>query len=141
MLFSDTYLLGNLLHTFWFLPNVASCYAMRNLLNEKQNQFFHQYKIIVAAGAEAGIGLDALSPVQNAMTKNSLATKTITLSGANLLGIAGLRWSGSEKIFLSLRPLRTVQANFSAYSSSLFINYNCRKPNLLSSNIKDQTLN
>ena len=32
MPFSDTLLMGVLNHTLWFLPNVASCYAMKNLL-------------------------------------------------------------------------------------------------------------
>ena len=71
-------------HTFWFLPNVASCYAMFNLLREKQNLFYQSYKIIVSAGARAGIGLDALIPVQKAMTNEPLKTKTITLSCGKL---------------------------------------------------------
>ena len=33
---------------------------MKKILGEKQNSFFHDYKIIVAAGAQAGIGLKAL---------------------------------------------------------------------------------
>ena len=47
--FSDSRLLSLLSHTFWYLPNVSSCYAMKNLLSERQNSFFHGYKIIVAA--------------------------------------------------------------------------------------------
>jgi len=35
--FSDVRLLNLLAHTFWFLPSVASCHAMRNLLKQKQN--------------------------------------------------------------------------------------------------------
>lgn len=65
--FSDVRLLNVLSHTFWFLPSVASCYAMRNLLEKKQNKFYHDYRVIVAAGAGAGIGVDALYPVQEAM--------------------------------------------------------------------------
>ena len=45
MPFSDTRLLNVLSHTFWFLPNVASCYAMYNLLQQKQNQAYtEKYK-------------------------------------------------------------------------------------------------
>ena len=33
MPFADSDLLGSLQHTLWFLPNVASCYAMKNLLS------------------------------------------------------------------------------------------------------------
>jgi len=34
---------------------------MKQLLGKTQNNFFSEYKIIVAAGAEAGMGLDALT--------------------------------------------------------------------------------
>lgn len=43
MPFSDVRLLSILSHTFWFLPSVASCQAMRNLLTQKQNRFYHDY--------------------------------------------------------------------------------------------------
>jgi len=39
--YSDIRLLNVLSHTFWFLPNVASCYAMRNLMVQRQNSFYH----------------------------------------------------------------------------------------------------
>ena len=61
MPFSDARLLNVLSHTFWFLPSVASCHAMRNLLAKKQNRFYHDYKIIVAAGSAAGIGVGGLA--------------------------------------------------------------------------------
>ena len=49
-----------LCHTLWFLPNVASCYAMYNLLMEGQNIFFNKsYKIIPCAGTRAGVGYAA----------------------------------------------------------------------------------
>ena len=35
--YSDVRLLPYLQHSFWFLPNVAACHAMANLLAEKQN--------------------------------------------------------------------------------------------------------
>jgi len=38
MPFSDTRLLNVLSHTFWFLPSVASCHAMCNLLMKKTEQ-------------------------------------------------------------------------------------------------------
>ena len=41
MPYSDTRLLNVLSHTLWFLPNVASCEAMYNLLQQKQNAFYH----------------------------------------------------------------------------------------------------
>ena len=42
-------------HSFWFLPNVAACHAMASLLAEKHNTFWHEYEVVVAAGASAGI--------------------------------------------------------------------------------------
>lgn len=39
MPFSDVRLLGVLQHTFWFLPNVAACFAMKNLIAQRQNVF------------------------------------------------------------------------------------------------------
>ena len=67
MPFADARLLGLLSHTLWFLPNVASCYAMANLLSERQNSFYHAYTVNVAAGTEAGIGVAALEPVERSM--------------------------------------------------------------------------
>ena len=47
--YSDARLLPYLQHSFWFLPNVAACHAMANLLAEKHNVFWHEYGVIVAA--------------------------------------------------------------------------------------------
>ena len=110
MPYSDTRLLNVLSHTIWFLPNVASCQAMANLLAQKQNNFYHDYKIIVCAGTKAGIGLDALTPVQNAMG-DPLVTKTITLSCGKLTtGVTIRPWTG---IFM-LRNLKSPETYFQA---------------------------
>ncbi len=108
MPFSDTTLLNVLSHTLWFLPNVASCYAMYNLLKQKQNSFFDDYKVIVCAGTKAGIGLDALRPVLNAMG-DPLKTKTITLSCGKLTtGVTVRPWAG---VFM-LRNLKSPETYF-----------------------------
>ena len=108
MPFSDVRLLNVLSHTLWFLPNVASCYAMANLLAQKQNAFYHDYKVIVCAGTQAGIGLDALIPVQNAMA-DPLQSKTITLSCGKLTtGVTVKPWTG---IFM-LRNLKSPETYF-----------------------------
>lgn len=108
MPFSDTRLLNVLSHTVWLLPGVASCYAMANLLAEKQNAFFHDYRIIICAGSGAGIGMEALKPVQLAM-QDPLETKTITLSCGKLMtGITVKPWSG---IFM-LCNLRSPETYF-----------------------------
>ena len=110
MPYSDTRLLNVLSHTFWFLPNVASCFAMKNLLAQKQNVFFHDYKINVCAGTKAGIGLDALIPVQQSMG-DPLTTKTITLSCGKLTtGVTVKPWTG---IFM-LRNLKSPETYFQA---------------------------
>ena len=47
--FEDTRLLSTLTHTLWFLPSVSSCYAMKNLLLNGRNSFYHDYEINVCA--------------------------------------------------------------------------------------------
>lgn len=77
MPYADVRLLNVLQHTLWFLPNVASCYAMKNLLMQKQNTFYHDYTINVCAGTGAGIGAAALEPVQKSM-RDPLESKKVT---------------------------------------------------------------
>ena len=108
MPFSDVTLLSTLTHTLWFLPNVASCEAMANLLAQRQNTFFHDYQVIVAAGNKAGMGVDAVWPVRRAMG-DPLATKTITLSCGKLTtGVTIKPWSG----VLMLRNLKSPETYF-----------------------------
>ncbi|MFS2315772.1 DEAD/DEAH box helicase family protein [Dehalococcoides mccartyi] len=111
MPYSDTRLLNVLSHTMWFLPNVASCQAMANLLAQKQNNYYNQkYKIIICAGTKAGIGLDAMTPVQTAMG-DPLVTNTITLSCGKLTtGVTIRPWTG---IFM-LRNLKSPETYFQA---------------------------
>jgi hypothetical protein len=110
MPYSNNKLLSILTHTLWFLPNVASCFAMRNLLKQKQNTFYHDYGINVCAGTSAGIGIDALSPVQSSMG-DPLKTKTITLSCGKLTtGVTIKPWTG---IFM-LRNLSSPETYFQA---------------------------
>ena len=108
--FADSRLLNVLQHTLWFLPNVASCYAMANLLADRKNTFYHDYKINVCAGTEAGIGAAALEPVQRSMG-DPLETKTITLSCGKLTtGVTVKPWTG---IFM-LRNLSSPETYFQA---------------------------
>ena len=108
--YSDVRLLPYLQHSFWFLPNVAACYAMSNLLTERQNVFWHDYDVIVAAGASAGIGLAALPPVRAAIG-SGFDTKTITLSCGKLTtGVTVPQWSS----ILMLRNLKSPESYFQA---------------------------
>ena len=112
MPFSHAPLLRSLTYTFWFMPSVSSCFAMRNLLAERQNTFYHDYKVIVAAGTSAGIGVDALPPVLNAMN-NPLETKTITLSCGKLTtGVSVKPWSGIFMLTNISSPETYFQAAF-----------------------------
>jgi len=108
--YSDVRLLPYLQHSFWFLPNVAACHAMANLLAEKHNTFWREYDVIVAAGASAGIGLDALPPVRAAIG-SGFDSKTITLSCGKLTtGVTVPQWSS----ILMLRNLKSPETYFQA---------------------------
>lgn len=108
--YSDVRLLPYLQHSFWFLPSVAACHAMANLLAERQNTFWHDYTVVVAAGASAGIGLDALPPVREAIG-NGFDSKTITLSCGKLTtGVTVPQWSS----ILMLRNLQSPETYFQA---------------------------
>ncbi|REE91890.1 DEAD/DEAH box helicase family protein [Cupriavidus plantarum] len=108
--YSDVRLLPYLQHSFWFLPNVAACHAMANLLAERHNIFWHDYQVIVSAGTSAGIGLDALPPVRKAIG-SGFDSKTITLSCGKLTtGVTVAQWSS----FLMLRNLKSPETYFQA---------------------------
>lgn len=108
--YSDVRLLPYLQHSFWFFYDVAACHAMANLLAEKHNTFWHDYDVIVAAGAAAGIGLDALPPVRKALG-SGFETKTITLSCGKLTtGVTVPQWSS----ILMLRNLKSPETYFQA---------------------------
>lgn len=129
MPFSDSRLLNVLSHTFWFLPSVASCYAMKNLMAQKQNKFYHDYNIIVAAGTNAGIGVDALPPVFEAMD-NPLKTKTITLSCGKLTtGVTVRPWTGIFMLRNSSSPETYFQAAFRVQSPWTICNSDNKSPN------------
>ncbi len=108
--YSDVRLLPYLQHSFWFLPNVAACHAMANLLAEKHNVFWHDYTVVPAAGPSAGIGLEALPPVRKAIG-SGFDTKTITLSCGKLTtGVTVPQWSS----ILMLRNLKSPETYFQA---------------------------
>lgn len=114
MPYSDRRLLSVLTHTLWFLPSVASCYAMRNLLVSRENVFYHDYAVIVCAGPEAGIGADALRPVTDAINNpDALSTKTITLTCGKLTtGVSVKPWTGIFMLRNTTSPETYFQAAF-----------------------------
>jgi dethiobiotin synthetase len=108
--YSDTRLLPYMQHSFWFMPNVASCHAMANLLKEKNNTYWHDYEILTVAGTGAGIGLEALPPVRKAIG-TGFDSKTITLSCGKLTtGVTVPQWSS----MLMLRNLNSPETYFQA---------------------------
>ena len=129
MPFSHTKLLNILNHTFWFLPSVASCHAMKNLMEEQQNIFYHDYNLIVAAGASAGIGVEALPPVNQAMG-DPLKSKTITLSCGKLTtGVSVKPWTGIFMLRNIISPETYFQAAFRVQTPWEFSNPDSNSPN------------
>lgn len=129
MPFSDVRLLNILSHTFWFLPTVAGCHAMKNLLAQKQNKFYHDYTVVVAAGTAAGLGVDALRPVEQALG-NPLQTKTITLSCGKLTtGVSVKPWTGILMLRNSSSPETYFQAAFRVQTPWTIKNPDSLSPN------------
>lgn len=108
--YADARLLPYMQHSFWFLPSVASCFAMAHLLRARHNTYWHSYDVIVAAGVKAGIGVAALPPVREAID-DGYDTKTITLSCGKLTtGVTVKQWSA----ILMLRNLTSPETYFQA---------------------------
>lgn len=108
--YADSRLLPYLQHSFWFLPTVASCHAMANLLKARHNTYWHGYDVLVVAGAGAGVGLDALPPVRESIGDGH-NTRTITLSCGKLTtGVTVKQWSS----ILMLRNLNSPETYFQA---------------------------
>lgn len=127
--FSHAPLLSILTHTLWFLPGLAACHAMANLLAQKQNTFYHDYRVVVAAGPEAGMGADALPPVLEAMD-NPLTSKTITLTCGKLCtGVTVRAWTGILMLRNSSTPETYFQAAFRVQSPWTVINPEGNDPN------------
>lgn len=128
--FSHAPLLNVLNHTFWFLPTVASCHAMANLIAQRQNKFYQDYTVVVAAGTGAGIGVEALPPVQKAMTDNPLTAKTITLSCGKLTtGVSVKPWTGIFMLRNSSSPETYFQAAFRVQTPWTIKNPDSKSPN------------
>lgn len=107
--FEDLRLLDLCAHTMWFLPNVASCDAMEALLRRPANGFYQTYQIINCSGTKAGVGIDALGPVREAMGDNPLTTRTITLTCGKLTTGVTLRPLGG---LLMLRNCKSPETYF-----------------------------
>jgi len=106
--YADVRLLPYLQHSLWSLPRVASCDAMENLLKERQNTFWHDYKVVNLSAPTVGVGLSALPPVREAI-QSGFETKTITLTVGKLTtGVTIPQWSA----ILMLRNLKSPETYF-----------------------------
>ena len=122
MPFSDATLKNSLTHTVWYLPSVAACFAMGNLLRSAANKFFEDYEVIVCAGTKAGIGIDALPPVKAKMG-DPLKTKTITLSCGKLMtGVTVRPWTGIFMLCNLKSPETYFQSAFRVQSPWTTVN-------------------
>jgi len=102
---------------------------MSNLLSERQNKFFHEYRVIVAAGNEAGLGVEALKPVLKAMD-DPLSTKSITLSCGKLTtGVSVKPWTGILMLRNSSSPETYFQAAFRVQTPWVIKNPEGNNPN------------
>lgn len=127
--FSDVRLLEVLSHTLWFLPGVSACHAMKNLMDRRQNSFYRDYRILVAAGTDAGIGVEALRPVLAAMD-DPLKSKTITLTCGKLTtGVTVRPWTGILMLRNSQSPETYFQSAFRVQSPWAVLNPDGLNPN------------
>lgn len=130
--FSDSRLKEILSHIVWFMPNIASCDAMYNLLRHTpyndpniptpNDWIKRRFTIIRAYGNNCGVGAEALVPVKEAMNgewhntgqhandyKDSLSSRTLTITCGKLTtGVTVKEWTG---IFM-LRNLRSPETYF-----------------------------
>lgn len=115
--YDDERLLNLCKNTMWFMNSVSSCDAMENLLNLPVNTFYHDYKIINCSGTKAGIGIKALTPVENAYGNNPVDSKTILLTCGKLTTGVTLRpLSGILMLRNCSSPETYFQASFRVQS-------------------------
>ena len=97
-------------HTFWLLPNIAACEAMKVMLSN--HNIFSNYEILVAAGTKFGVGANAIPPVEKAISKHE---KTITLSCGKLTeGVSIKEWTAVLFLTDIASPERYFQTAFRA---------------------------
>lgn len=98
-------------HSVWYMADVASCFAMRDML--EVHPYFKGFEIHVAAGSKAGMGADAKPPVEEAIKKarDEGRSGSITLSCGKLMtGVTIREWGA----ILMLRSLKSPESYFQA---------------------------
>lgn len=107
---------NQLRHTLWLLPSVASCKAMKELL-EQHPIFKTNYTVInvVDDGHEDGASKTDLERVRKAITTDPAETKTITLTVRKLTtGVNVPEWAGVVFLNNTTSPANYLQAAFRA---------------------------
>lgn len=98
-------------HSVWYMPDVASCFAMRDMLDA--HSYFKGFEVVVAAGSKAGQGAEAKPPVEAAIAKaeKEHTSGSITLSCGKLMtGVTVREWGA----ILMLRSLKSPESYFQA---------------------------
>lgn len=102
---------GAIKHSVWYMADVASCFAMRDML--EAHPYFKGFEIVVAAGPRAGMGAAAKPPVEHAIDRATKEHKSgsITLSCGKLMtGVTVREWGA----ILMLRSLKSPESYFQA---------------------------
>jgi hypothetical protein len=98
-------------HSIWYMNDIASCEAMAELL--RNDNFFSDFEIYVAAGTKAKTGAAALLPLQRAIAESVENRKlgSITISCGKLMtGVTVPEWTS---IFM-LKALKAPESYFQA---------------------------
>lgn len=98
-------------HSVWYLADIASCFAMRDMLAD--HPYFSKFEIHVAAGTSAGMGAEAKPPVERAIktARDDGMSGSITLSCGKLMtGVTVKEWGA----ILMLRSLKSPESYFQA---------------------------
>lgn len=96
-------------HSVWYMADVASCFALRDML--EAHPYFSGFEIHVAAGPGAGMGAAAKPPVEETIKRANAETKSgsITLSCGKLMtGVTIREWGA----ILMLRSLKSPESYF-----------------------------
>jgi hypothetical protein len=96
-------------HSVWYMADVASCFAMRDLL--EAHPYFSGFEVVVAAGNRAGLGAAAKPPVESAigLADRNHKSGSITLTCGKLMtGVTIREWGA----ILMLRSLRSPETYF-----------------------------
>ena len=108
-------------HTFWLLPGVAECEAMKDLL--KSHPVFKDYEVVLAAGKgdDEQEGKKSLDKVRNAIGNEPLKTKTITLSCGQLnTGVTVPEWTAVFMLYGSTGTGQIVRSSSTQYLQAAF---------------------